>query len=331
MKQVKKRAVQGSLCGIVVLLWVMWGVMPAIAAKDLKLAHMFAPDSLPAKSALKFAELVSEKTKGAIKITVIPGGALGDERANTQQVANGSLDLALTGDLVISLMAKPYMLVMMPFIYRDVDHVLRVFNGEIGSDISKSILDNNIRVLAYQYIGTRELTANKPVRNLNDLKGLKLRLPPAVVQVKTWEKTQVTIVTVAFTELHLALQTGTVDAQENPTNFTVANKFNEVQKYLMTTDHTPQMQVYMMSAACSQSLSATERAAIEAAAKEVAEWTNKTAQENHTKDIEWLTTKGGLTLVRPDFSGIQELIKTVPEELLGNAGPALYSRIRAVR
>ena len=331
MRHMKKRVLRGSVCGIAVLLWVMWGVMPALAAQNLKLAHMFAPDSLPGKSAVKFADLVSEKTKGAIKITVLPGAALGDERANVEQLQNGSIDLALTGDLLISVLAKPYMLVMMPFIYRDVDHALHVFNGEIGSQINKSLLDNNIRVMAWQYFGTRELTANKPVRSLNDMKGLKLRLAPAPVYVKAWEKTGVSTVTVAFTELHLALQTGTVDAQENPPTFIINNKFNEVQKYLMLTDHTPQMQVFSMSNACSQSLSATDRAAIEAAAKETVEWTTKTAKESQSKDIEWLTTKGGMTLVRPDFSGLQELIKAVPDELMGSAGPALYNRIRAVR
>lgn len=305
---------------------------PALAGENLKLAHQFAPDSLPGKSAAKFADLVAEKTKGNIKLTVLPGGALGDERANLQQLENGSLDLALTGDLVISFMAKPYMLVSMPFIYRDADHAMHVFSGEIGAEINKHLLDNNkLRVLAWQYVGTRELTANRPIRTRNDLKGLKLRMPPAEMWVKTWQKTGAAVVNVAFTELHLALQTGTVHAQENPPNFIIAQKFNEVQKFLMLTNHVPQTNAYFLSSARAQSLPAGDRAAIEAAAKEAAEWATKTAKESQATDIEWLSTKGGMTQVQTDFSGIQELIKGVPEEVLGSAGPALYARIRAVR
>jgi tripartite ATP-independent transporter DctP family solute receptor len=317
---------------LVVCLGILVGTLPAGAAENLKLAHQFAPDSLPGKSAAKFAELVAEKSKGAVKVTVLPGGALGDERANLQQLENGSLDLALTGDLVISFMAKPYMLVSMPFIYRDPDHSVAVFNGEIGAEIGKYLLDHNkIRALAWQYAGTRVLTANRPVRTLDDLNGLKLRMPAAEMWVKTWQKTGAVIVNVAFTELYMALQTGTVQAQENPPNFIIAQKFNEVQKYLMPTNHVPQMNVYFLSDAKSRALSAADRAAIEAAAREATDWTTKTAKESQAKDVEWLTSKGGMTLVPIDLTGIQELIKNVPSEVLGAAGPALYDRIRAVR
>jgi TRAP-type C4-dicarboxylate transport system substrate-binding protein len=139
------------------------------------------------------------------------------------------------------------------------------------------------------------------------------------------------IVNVAFTELYMALQTNTVHAQENPPNFIMAQKFNEVQKYLMTTDHVPQMNVYFLSALKNQSLSAADRGAIEAAAREATAWTTKTAKESQAKDVEWLTSKGGMTAVSIDMTGIQELIKNVPTEVLGAAGPALYERIRAVR
>jgi len=322
----------GGVWVLVVCVVILVGTLPAAAGENLKLAHQFAPDSLPGKSAARFAELVAEKSKGAVKVTVLPGGALGDERANLQQLENGSLDLALTGDLVISFMAKPYMLVSMPFIYRDPDHSVAVFNGEIGADIGKHLLERNkIRTLAWQYAGTRVLTANRPVRTLNDLKGLKLRMPAAEMWVKTWQKTDAVIVNVAFTELYMALQTGTVHAQENPPNFIIAQKFNEVQKYLMTTNHVPQMNVYFLSALKSQALSAADRGAIEAAAREATEWTTKTAKESQAKDVEWLTSKGGMTAVPIDMSGIQELIKNVPSEVLGAAGPALYNRILAVR
>lgn len=322
----------GNLGVLLACIGLLAGALPAAAGENLKLAHQFAPDSLPGKSAAKFADLVAERTKGAIKVTVLPGGALGDERANLQQIENGSLDLALTGDLVISFMAKPFMLVSMPFIYRDADHAMRVFDGEIGAEINKYLLDKNkLRVMAWQYVGTRELTANRAINTLADLKGLKLRMPPAEMWVKTWQKTGASVVNVAFTELHLALQTGTVHAQENPPNFIIAQKFNEVQKFLMITDHVPQTNAYFMSSPRAQALSAADRATIEAAAREAAEWTTKTAKESQASDIAWLTSKGGMTLARPDFSGIQELIKGVPEEVLGAAGPQLYARIRGVR
>lgn len=301
-------------------------------AVELKLAHQFSPDSLPGQSAQHFAELVSEKTGGETTISVLPGGALGDERANLQQLGTGSIDMALTGDLVISYMAQPYMLVSMPFIFDSPDHSVAVFGGEIGDEINQYLLDNHdIRALAWQYVGTRVLTASQPVRDLTDLEGLKLRLPGAEMWVKTWEKTGVDIASINFTELYLALQTGTVDAQENPPNFIRAQKFNEVQDYVMETDHVPQMQVFFINEERYAGLDEATRTAIEEAADETAAWTTQTAKDSQQSDIDWLTSEGGMELVEIDLTGIQDLIKNVPTEALGEDGVALYERIRAAK
>ena len=306
-------------------------VSTAGATENLRLSHMFAADSLPGQSAAKFASLIKEKGGDAMKLSVIPAGALGDEKANLEQLKSGSIDMALTGDLVISSMARPYMLVSMPFLYDNPQHSVRVFNGEIGAEINDYLRkEHGIQALGWQYVGTRVVTANKPVHNLAELKGLKMRLPGAEMWVKTWEKTGVDIASIAFTELYLALQTGTVSAQENPPNFIRAQKFNEVQKYLMTTNHVPQMQVFFMNAARYDGLDAKAKAIVDAAAKEATEWTTKKATAIHESDLQWLVTEGGMEKIDIDMTGIQDLIASVPKEVGGDAGVALYKRIRAL-
>lgn len=312
-------------------------VLGAVAAQsamadNLKLAHQFAPASLPGLSAVHFAELVKEKTAGATTITVIPGGALGDEAANLQQLQNGSIDLALTGDLVISSYAKSYLLMTLPFLYRNLEQALHVYNGALGQELAAYLYDHEkLRVVAWQYAGTRVLTSSRPVRSLADLKGLKMRLPGNVPWVAAWGKTGVAITPVAFTELQLALQTGTVAAQENPPNFIIANKFYEVQKYLMPTNHYPQMQSFFIADATYATLPPAERTAIEAAMRETAAWTSQKAMAAQQEDIDWLTSKGGMTLVPIDLAGLPELLVNVPSELMGPAGPVLYERIKAVQ
>ncbi|MGO1164059.1 TRAP transporter substrate-binding protein [Brucella sp. C7-11G] len=301
-------------------------------AENFKLAHQFAPDSLPGLSAQRFADLVSEKTKGESKVTVLPGGALGDERANLQQVETGSIDFALTGDLVVSFMAQPYMLVSMPFIFDSPQHSLAVFNGEIGSDLNGYLNDNrSMQVLGWQYVGTRVLTSNRPVKSLADLKGLKTRMPAAQMWINAWQKAGIDVASVAFTELYLALQTGTVDAQENPPNFIRAQKFYEVQKYLMPTNHVPQMQAFFASASKMTELDDTTRKAVQEAAAETVSWTSQLAEKSQETDIEWLVKEGGMTVVDVDTTGIQDLIKDVPREVLGDDGVKLYERIVAAR
>jgi tripartite ATP-independent transporter DctP family solute receptor len=308
------------------------GAAPVQAQTTLRLAHQFAPDSLPGKSAQRFAELVQSKSGGATRISVLPGGALGDERANLQQLGSGTIDLALTGDLVISALARPYMIVSMPFIYSSPDHSLAVFNGPIGEEIGSYLVkEHKIRPLGWQYVGTRVLTSRTPVTSLAELKGLRLRLAPAEMWVKTWEKTGVGIASIAFTELYLALQTGTVAAQENPPNFIRAQKFNEVQRYLMATDHVPQMQVYFASEQKLASFDEKTRKVLAEAAAEATAWTTQQAKESQASDIAWLTGPGGMQTVAIDMTGIGDLIKSVPEEVLGAEGKKLYERIVAAK
>ena len=170
----------------------MAGALSALAtpsiAEKLTLGHQFAPDSLPGQSAQHFADLVSEKTGGDTTLTVIPGGALGDERANLQQLSNGSLDMALTGTIVLDFMAQPYVLASMPFVYDDASHVLAVFSGEIGQELGSYLADNHrVKSLGWQYVGDRQVTANEPISGVADLDGPRLRLPSGEISAKTWQ------------------------------------------------------------------------------------------------------------------------------------------------
>ena len=305
------------------------GIATPAMAEKFTLGHQFSPDSLPGQSAQHFADLVSEKTNGETTITVIPGGGLGDERANLQQLSNGSLDMSLTGTIVLDFMAQPYVLASMPFVYDSPEHTLAVFRGEIGEEIKRHLVDNHsVLNLGWQYVGVRELTANKRITSAAELAGLRLRLPSGEISAKTWQALGANVASVAFTELYLALQTGTVDAQENPPNFIRAQKFYEVQDYLITTGHRPQLTGFFMSAELHEGLDDATRTAIDAAAAETVVWTSQRANEIQKEDIEWLTTEGGMELIEFDPAGVQEAIKGIPQELLGEDGAELYARIR---
>lgn len=320
MTKIASVLMAGTFCALV--------ASPA-AADKLTLGHQFSPESLPGESAQHFADLVSEKTGGETTITVIPGGALGDERANLQQLSNGSLDLSLTGTIVLDFMAQPYVLASMPFVYDDYKHVLAVFQGEIGQELGQYLVDNHrVKSLGWQYVGDRQLTANKKIEDVEGLKGLRLRLPSGEISAKTWQALGTDVASVAFTELYLALQTGAVDAQENPPNFIRAQKFYEVQDYLITTNHRPQLNGFFMGADLFDSLGEDERTAIAEAAQETVAWTSQRAAEIQEEDTKWLTTEGGMELVEFDHAGVQDAIKSIPQEVLGEDGVVLYERIR---
>ena len=127
------------------------------------------------------------------------------------------------------------------------------------------------------------------------------------------------------------MQTGTVTAQENPPNFIRAQKFHEVQKYLMKTDHVPQLQSLFVSEQKFVTLDPKVQSAIVEAAKETLAWTSSQAKDAHAADLAWLTTEGKMQVIDVNLTGIQDLIAKVPEEVAGAEGRKLYDRVMALK
>ena len=125
-----------------------------------------------------------------------------------------------------------------PFIFRDGDHLLAYSK----SDVFKEMIDGfraktGIQITAYTYYGARHTTAQKPFTDCAGMKGIKIRVPDVPAYRATPEACGANPTPIAFAEVYLALQNGTVDAQENPLTTIEAKKFYEVQKHIMLTGH----------------------------------------------------------------------------------------------
>lgn len=301
------------------------------AEQNYTLGHMFARGSIPDRAADKFAEIVSAKSLGAIKVSVHADGALGDERENLSQLSSGILDFAVTGDVVISNIGNKYRVVNMPFIYRDAQHALTTYGGALGNAIRSNIRAEGVEALSWHYVGTRVLTANKPIRKLADIKGLNLRLPQDSAWITTWRALGANTKHVQFTELAAALKQGRIDAQENPPNLIRAQRLHEAQKYLITTNHMPQRQMILASGVLWKKLKEDRQALFRAAASEASHWATAQAEIEHRNDLDWLTREGGMVLIEFDRQGIGEAIAGVPESLAGPEGSEILEKIRAIR
>ncbi|MDI6747232.1 MAG: TRAP transporter substrate-binding protein [Rhodocyclaceae bacterium] len=303
--------------------------LTAVAGEVFKLGHMFARGSLPDQAALKFAELVAAHSKQAIRIEVYPDGVLGDERENVAQLRKGSLDFTISGDVLISSIGNQFRVVNMPFIYRDPAHALAVYDGPLGVAIRSGIRQEGIEVLAWHYVGTRMLTANRPLRTVEDLKGLKLRLPQDQAWVATWQVLGASTQQIPFTELADALRTGRIDAQENPPNFIRGQQLYKHQKYLMTTDHLPQRQMILASGQRWSRLSARQRDLLLEAVRAAARWTTTRATAQQQADLDWLLGEGGMTRIEFDMRGVRAALGEIPGRLAGTEGERLFEQILA--
>lgn len=298
----------------------------------LTFGHIFAPDTLPGKGGYKFVDIIKAKSGGLIDVIYKPGAALGDERAHIEQVTTGTIDLMVTGDGMIAANAAEFAVMTMPFVFRDADHAMTVRSGEIGQRLNDSMIKKTgVRIMGWQNIGARQLTSNKPVNNLDDLKGLKLRLPDVKWWIKAWEKTGVSVATVAFNELYLALQTGTVDAEENPADFVKGQKFYEVQKYLMLTNHVQNINGWYMNDQKFQSLTDDQKKWVTESISEAASWVTEEAKTADAAAMKFLASEGNMQIIQPDFKGLQDLLKTLPKEVGGDSAQKLYDEIQLVK
>lgn len=266
---------------------------PAKLVKEFKLGYINSPVGPMHEAALKFGEILKAKTNGQYSVKVFPSSQLGNERELAEAVALGTVDMTLSGPTPVSWYIPEYSMVNCPFIYKDLQHYMRVWDGEVGKFINDKLLEKKgLVVLDNWYRGPRYLTANKEIKTLADLKGLKIRVPEAEITLETWKILGTNPTPVAFNELYLALQQGVVEAQENPFEMIQTASLYDVQKYIMNTQHVASHYMLLISDKQLKGLPADIQKAIKEAALEAGEYQDKLMLEGEDKILAELKAKG---------------------------------------
>jgi tripartite ATP-independent transporter DctP family solute receptor len=223
---------------------------PAALAQTtvLKMAHIYAPGNIWYETAEAYAKAVEEKSGGKVKIQIAHSGSTGDWPASIEGLKIGTNDIVLQSigtldryNIVPGIEAWPYLL-------RDVEHFKKVYYGPVGAEFMDEVANKtSFRIIGAGYRGARWLSSNKPVAKLDDLKGLKLRVPPLKMYRMTWEYLGASPVPMGVAELFTSMQQGVVDGQENPLEVIDSMKFYEVQKYAIDTRHVIGAMTWIMS------------------------------------------------------------------------------------
>lgn len=216
-----------------------------------------------------FKKMVEERTDGAIRVDIYPAAQLGDARTIVEGVQMGTIEMADIENGPMGRFVPEAMLWDLPFIFRDIDHAHTVLDGDVGRFVQKKYDDVGIRHLAYNDGGFRYFTNNvRPITNMDDLKGLKIRVMESKVMIDTINAFGASAVPMAFGELYTALQQGVVDGQENPMNLIYSQRFYEVQKYLSLSGHFYYPRQYITNLNWFNNLSEEHQKIIAEAAKE---------------------------------------------------------------
>ena len=186
--------------------------------------------------ATKFKETVEEESGGRITVEIYPNAILGSDREMIEGMLLGQQEM-FVGSSTTSWVPETAV-TDMPFLYRGYDHAYKCFDGFLYDELGSRFKDNGLALIGYVSIGWRNISNNiKPINSVDDLKGMKIRIPDMEVYSATFNAMGATTVTVSLNELYMALQQSVADGQDNPASTFWAQSFQEVQKYVTLTHH----------------------------------------------------------------------------------------------
>ncbi len=221
-----------------------------VSAKTMKVGMGDPINSDQGAYATRFKELVEFYSGGDIKVKLYPNGALGSETEMVQNARLGSLDMALIGIGNLTPFSKKLGALTMPYLITNSSDAVKITTGELGAywaELAKK--EAGVDILGWTYSNFRHLTNSKrPVKNMEDVKGLKIRVPENSIMLKSWEVFGANPIAMAWTETFTALQQKVVDGQDNPYIVNNTMKFYEVQPYLTEVHHQYSLQPLVMGA-----------------------------------------------------------------------------------
>ena len=210
----------------------------AHAQQKLKWAHVYETSEPYHTESVWAAEEIKKRSNGKFDIQVFPASTLGKETDINQGLTLGTVDMIISGPSFAARTYPRFGIAYYPFIFRDGDHLIAYSKSPVFQEMVKEFREKTgIQVTAYTYYGARHTTAQKPFSTCAEMKGLKIRVPDVPAYRATPEACGANPTPITFAEVYLALQNGTVEAQENPLTTIEAKKFFEVQKAIMLTGH----------------------------------------------------------------------------------------------
>lgn len=298
---------------LLALLFCVLTACPAFAAaKVIKLGTTVNEQDSFQVAALKFAELVKERTKGAYSVEVYPNAALGDERTMLEGMQMGTLDMGIITSGPFVNFVPEFGMLDMPFLFADNAQAYKILDGEIGQSILAKLDGAGIKGLAYAERGFRNLTNSKrPVVKAEDIKGLKIRVMENEVYTSSFRALGANAVPMAWTEALTAFQQGTVDGQENPVNVIHAFKLWESQKYLTMTRHAYAAAIFTMSKQLFDKLPADVQKIMKDSAQEAAVYERKWVADNEARQLADLKKNGMQVVEQPDLASFKTAVQGV--------------------
>ena len=287
---------------------VMASTLAAQAQTALKWAHVYETSEPFHTESLWAAQEIAKRTDGRYKIDVFPASQLGKEADINQGLKLGTVDIIISGSSFASKDYKPIGVTYFPYIFRDPAHLIAYTKSDVFKRLAKGYEDKSGNIItAVTYYGTRQTTSNKPIATCADLKGVKMRVPDVPAYLAMPRACGANTTPIAFAEVYLALQNGTVDAQENPLTTIEAKKFFEVQKNIVLTGHIVDHLNTVMSKSLWAKLSDDDKKIFTEVTQEAAARATTIVEEREKALVEDFK-KRGLSIVEVDKADFEKTV-----------------------
>src|SRR5438552_6190346 len=264
-----------------------------MAQTKLKWAHVYETSEPFHTASVWAAQEIGKRTNGRYQIDVYPASQLGKEADINQGLSLGSVDMIISGSSFAAKSYPPIGVTYYPYTFRDADHLLAYTKSDVFKELTKGYKDKTgHRIVAVTYYGVRHTSSNKPIKSCADMKGLKIRVPDVPAYLAMPRACGANTAPIAFAEVYLALQNGTVEAQENPLTTIEAKKFYEVQKHIVLTGHIVDHLNTVMSGALWKKLSEEDRKIFTDVAQEAAAKATAEIKANEAKLVDFFKQKG---------------------------------------
>jgi TRAP-type transport system periplasmic protein len=303
-----------------------------IKTHNFKVAFVQTIDHPHGIGAKKFGELLEQKSGGKMKAKAFGGGSLGGDAQVISSLQGGVVEMTLVSPGLLTGLIKEFSVFDLPFMFTSYREVDAVMDGPVGTRLLGMLNDKGLIGLGYWDHGFRNLTtAKRPINKMEDISGLKVRVIQIPIFIDTFSALGANPVPLPFPELYTALETGTVDGQENPFASIETSKFFEVQKYAATTGHVYNPLVAIFSKKVWDKLTEDERRIVQEAATEAGLYERKVSREANEKSMQTLRGEGmQITELSPEeIDRMRQKVKPVTDKYTQNIGPDLVAEVQA--
>jgi tripartite ATP-independent transporter DctP family solute receptor len=304
--------------------------LPALASATEFRSADIHPDGYPTVEAVKFmGEQLKKLTGGKHSINVFNNSKLGNEKDTIEQTKLGAIAIARVNIAPMNNICPATIVPTMPFLFRSTEHMRKVLDGPVGEEILKSCEAQGFVGLAYYDSGARSIyTVKKPVKTVEDTKGMKIRVQQSDLWVALMEAMGANATPMPFGEVYTALKTGLVDAAENNYPSFESSRHFEVAKYYSKTEHSMAPEVLLFSKRVWDGLSPDDQKALRQAAKDSVPYMRKLWDEREAKSLATVKAAGA-EIIEVDKASFRNAVKPVYVKFLRE--PKLLDLVKRIQ